>query len=316
MQKSLSEILGVKHPIIMAPMFLVSNTEMIIEALNNGISAAFPALNYRSGNELRSAIQTIKSKSNGKFGVNLIVNQSNYKLPQQLQICIEEKVHYIITSLGNPKEVIEKCKKAGILVFCDVVDLEYALKVEALGADGIIAVNANAGGHCGNLSVEELIPLLRSICNLPIISAGGVSLASDVQKALDLGASGVSVGTIFIATHECKVSDAYKKAIVDYGANDIVLTKKLSGSHLTVINTPYVQELGTEPNFLERLLKRYKWLKKYIKLILWIKGTKSIQKAAFGSTYQTVWCAGPSIENVKSVRFIKEVITDLIPNKD
>ena len=76
MQKSLPEILGVKHPIIMAPMFLVSNTEMIIEALNNGISAAFPALNYRSGNELRNAIQTIKSKSNGKFGVNLIVNQS------------------------------------------------------------------------------------------------------------------------------------------------------------------------------------------------------------------------------------------------
>ena len=89
MQKSLTEILGVQHPIIMAPMFLVSNAEMIAEALNNGISAAFPALNYRSTNELRDAIRWIKQNSNGKFGVNLIVNQSNYKLPQQLQVCIE-----------------------------------------------------------------------------------------------------------------------------------------------------------------------------------------------------------------------------------
>ncbi len=311
MQKSLTEILGVQHPIIMAPMFLVSNAEMIAEALNNGISAAFPALNYRTTNELRDAIRWIKKNSNGKFGVNLIVNQSNYKLPQQLQVCIEEKVQYIITSLGNPKQVIEQCKKHGILVFCDVVDVEYALKVQTLGADGVIAVNAQAGGHCGNLTAEELIPLLVSKCNIPVISAGGVSLKSDIDKALQLGAAGVSVGTIFIATHECKVSDAYKQAIVEYGAKDIVLTKKLSGSHLTVINTPYVREMGTEPNFLERMLKRYKWLKKYIKLLIWIKGTKSIEKAAFGTTYQTVWCAGPSIENVKSVRYIKDVIADL-----
>jgi nitronate monooxygenase len=310
-QKSLTEILGVQHPIIMAPMFLVSNAEMIAEALNNGISAAFPALNYRTTNELRDAIRWIKKNSNGKFGVNLIVNQSNYKLPQQLQVCIEEKVQYIITSLGNPKQVIEQCKKHGILVFCDVVDVEYALKVQTLGADGVIAVNAQAGGHCGNLTAEELIPLLVSKCNIPVISAGGVSLKSDIDKALQLGAAGVSVGTIFIATHECKVSDAYKQAIVEYGAKDIVLTKKLSGSHLTVINTPYVREMGTEPNFLERMLKRYKWLKKYIKLLIWIKGTKSIEKAAFGTTYQTVWCAGPSIENVKSVRYIKDVIADL-----
>ena len=311
MQKSLTEILGVQHPIIMAPMFLVSNAEMIAEALNNGISAAFPALNYRTTNELRDAIRWIKKNSNGKFGVNLIVNQSNYKLPQQLQVCIEEKVQYIITSLGNPKQVIEQCKKHGILVFCDVVDVEYALKVQTLGADGVIAVNAQAGGHCGNLTAEELIPLLFSKCSIPVISAGGVSLKSDIDKALQLGAAGVSVGTIFIATHECKVSDAYKQAILEYGAKDIVLTKKLSGSHLTVINTPYVQEMGTEPNFLERMLKRYKWLKKYIKLLIWIKGTKSIEKAAFGTTYQTVWCAGPSIENVKTVRYIKDVIADL-----
>ena len=186
MQKSLTEILGVQHPIIMAPMFLVSNAEMIAEALNNGISAAFPALNYRTTNELRDAIRWIKKNSNGKFGVNLIVNQSNYKLPQQLQVCIEEKVQYIITSLGNPKQVIEQCKKHGILVFCDVVDVEYALKVQTLGADGVIAVNAQAGGHCGNLTAEELIPLLVSKCNIPVISAGGVSLKSDIDKALQL----------------------------------------------------------------------------------------------------------------------------------
>lgn len=292
-------------------MFLVTNSAMMIAALNEGIAAAVPALNYRTDEEFRNAIKEIRAKSKGPIGVNLIVNKSNIKLKTQLNTVKELKIEFVITSLGSPESVIEQCKPLGIKVFCDVTDLKYAKKVEELGADGLIAVNSKAGGHCGPTTPEELIPLLKTNCNIPVISAGGISKPGDLQEAIDQGADGVSVGTVFIATHESPVSDDYKNACVQYGEKDIVLSNKLSGSHLTVINTPYVQELGTEPNFLERMMKKHKWLKKWIKMIIMIRGMKSVEKAAFGSTYKTVWCAGPSIEDVKSVRSVKEVIDDL-----
>ena len=305
-------MLGIEKPLIMAPMFLVSNEAMIIAGLEKGVTGAFPALNYRTLDELRTAIRNIQSKSSKPFGINLIVNQSNLKLEGQLKVCVEEKIGFVITSLGSPKKVIEACKPARIKVFCDVVDLEYAQKVESLGADALIAVNASAGGHCGPKSKEELIPLLTANCKIPVISAGGVSKKGDVEEAIALGAAGVSVGTVFIATHESPVSEDYKQAIVNYGAKDIVLSTKLSGSHLTVINTPYVQELGTEASWLERMMKKHKWLKKWLKMLVFYKGMKKIEKAAFGATYQTVWCAGPSIENVHSIRSVAQVIDDIL----
>lgn len=312
METALTRLLGIKYPIIMAPMFLVTNTKMMIAALNEGIAGAIPALNFRTDAEFRAAIEEIKANTTGPIGVNLIVNKSNIKLKTQLKTCLDLKVAFIITSLGSPEEVIQDCKPLGIKVFCDVVDLKYALKVEKLGADGLIAVNNKAGGHCGPDSQENLIPLLKSNCTIPVISAGGISTFKNLQEVIELGADGASVGTVFIATHESPVSDEYKNACVTYGAKDIVLSNKLSGSHLTVINTPYVQELGTEPNLLERLMKKHKWLKKWIKMFIMLKGMKSIEKAAFGSTYKTVWCAGPSIENVKEIKSVKEVISTLI----
>src|SRR5688572_7914060 len=149
---TLDALLGIRYPIIVAPMFLISNTRMIISALLGGVSAAFPALNYRTDAELRAAITEIKSASTKPFGVNLIVNRSNPKYRSQLQTLLELKVDYIITSLGSPREVIEKCQSRGVKVFCDVVDLTYAKKVENMGADALIAVNNRAGGHSGNMS--------------------------------------------------------------------------------------------------------------------------------------------------------------------
>lgn len=311
-ENAFAKSLGIKYPIIMAPMFLVSNAKMIIAALESGITAAVPALNYRSDEDFRKAIQEIRSKTTQPFGVNLIVNKSNFKLDTQLKTCLEMKVAFIITSLGSPEEVIKKCKPQGIKVYCDVVDLKYAQKVEALGADGLIAVNSNAGGHCGPAKPEELIPLLKKNCKIPVISAGGVATNEEYKKALALGADGLSIGTVFIATNESPVSDDYKNALIQYGAKDIVLTDKLSGSHLTVINTPYVQGLGTKVNWLEKLLKKNKWLKKYVKLFVALRGMKAIEKAAFGATYQTVWCAGPSIEHIHSIRLVKDIVKEIV----
>lgn len=308
---TIDKMLGIDYPIIVAPMFLISNTAMIKAALNNGITAAFPALNYRTDDELRKAIDEIKAYTSKPFGVNLIVNQSNPKYKGQLDILVEKKVAFIITSLGNPKEVIARCKPSGIKVFCDVVDLAYAKKVEELGADAVIAVNSEAGGHAGNIKPQELVSLLKANLTIPIISAGGIAKAEHLNEVMRWGAAGVSVGTIFIASEEAPVTPDYKQAMIDYGAKDIVRTTKLSGSALTVINTPYVQELGTEANWLERLMNNNKRLKKYIKLFIALKGMKAIEKAAFGATYKTLWCAGPSIEYVKAIRPMKAIIGDL-----
>ncbi len=308
---TLDQLLGIDYPIIVAPMFLISNTKMIKTALQHGVTAAFPALNYRTDQELRAAIQDIQAASSKPFGVNLIVNKSNPKYKGQLATLLELKVDYIITSLGNPKEVIERCKPIGIKVFCDVVDLAYAKKVEDLGADAVIAVNSRAGGHAGNLSPQDLITLLKENCNIPIISAGGIATGHDLRQVMDWGATGASIGTIFIACEEADISPEYKQAMVDYGEKDIVKTTKLSGSALTVINTPYVQQLGTKANWLEWILNNNKTLKKYAKMIIALRGMKAVERAAFGATYKTVWCAGPAIEHIKSIRPIAKIIKDL-----
>lgn len=313
---TLDKLLGIDYPIIVAPMFLISNTKMIKAALANGVTAAFPALNYRTDEELRAAIKEIKAFSSKPFGVNLIVNKSNLKYKSQLQTLIDLKVDFIITSLGNPKEVIDQCKPLGIKVFCDVVDLAYAQKVESQGADAVIAVNNRAGGHAGKISPKELVTLLTNNCNIPVISAGGIAHGKDLKEVMDWGAAGASIGTIFIACNEADISPEYKQAMVDYGEKDIVMSTKLSGSALTVINTPYVQQMGTKANFLERLLNKNKSLKKYVKMIIAYRGMKQVESAALGATYKTVWCAGPAIEHVKSIRPMGEIIKTLTKEYD
>ena len=309
---TLDQLLGIEYPIIVAPMFLISNTRMIKTALDNGVSAAFPALNYRTDQELRAAIAEIKSFSSKPFGVNLIVNRSNPKYKSQLKTLLELKVDYIITSLGNPREVIEKCQPLGIKVFCDVVDLAYAKKVEKLGADAVIAVNDRAGGHAGNLSPKALIQIIKQNCDIPIISAGGIATGEDLRQVMEWGAAGASIGTVFIACEESDVTPEYKQAMIHYGEKDIVRTNKLSGSPLTVINTPYVQQLGTKANLLEWILHNNKSLKKYAKMLIALRGMKAVEKAAFGATYKTVWCAGPAIEYVTEILPMKDILEKLV----
>ena len=310
----LTDLLPIKYPVLVAPMFLVSNVEMVVAALEFGATAAIPALNYRTNQEMKQAILSIRSKTDKPFGINLIVNKSNPKFKAQLQTLSELKVDFIITSLGSPKETIDTCKPLGIKVFCDVTDVAYAQKVAQLGADAIIAVTNTAGGHCGNLSGEQLIPEILKHCNLPVIWAGGIATHLHYKNALQVGAAGVSVGTLFLAATEAPISDAYKSALISYGAKDIVLTSKLSGSHLTVINTPYVQKTGTKASAFEKFLLSNKRLKKYYKLFVGLKGMQKIRKAAFSATYQTVWCAGPSIEYIHEIKPLKHILAELVNN--
>ncbi len=314
MTKQLTDILNIKHPVIMAPMFLVSNTKMVIEAMNAGIAGCIPALNYRTLEELRAAIKELKAAKpeGGSFGFNLIVNKSNIKYKGQLEVLCEEGCDFIITSLGSPEETIKQAHKVGIKVFCDVVDLKFAKKVEGLNADAVIAVNNQAGGHRGPQTPEELIKELSTACTIPVISAGGVGCKEDIDKMLSYGAVGVSVGSPFIASLEASVTDEYKQACVDYGADDIVVTERISGTPCTVINTPYVQKIGTKATWLENLLNKNRKLKKWVKMIRFSIGMKATEKAAKKATYKTVWVAGPSIEYTKEILPTKTIVERLV----
>ena len=314
MAKNLTNLLGIKHPVIMAPMFLVSNTEMVIEGMKSGIAGCIPALNYRTLEELRTALKELKAAKveGGSFGFNLIVNKSNLKYKGQLEVICEEGCDFIITSLGSPEETINQCKKVGIKVFCDVVDLKFAKKVEDLGADAVIAVNNEAGGHRGNMTPEELIKELVANCSIPVISAGGVGCKADIDEMLSYGAEGVSVGSPFIASTEAGVTDEYKQACVDYGADDIVMTERISGTPCTVINTPYVKKIGTKQTWLESVLNKNKKLKKWVKMIRFSIGMNATKNAATKATYKTVWVAGPSIEHTKEILSIKDIVSKLV----
>lgn len=313
---TIDKMLGIQYPLIVAPMFLISNTRMIIAALQEGVTAAFPAMNYRTDDELRRAIHEIRAVTDKPFGVNLIVNKSNPKYKAHLKTLVELRVAFIITSLGNPHEVIEQSRPLGIKVFCDVVDLTYARKVADMGADAVIAVNNQAGGHAGHIEPEALIKLLTDQLDIPVISAGGVAFGKDLAQVMQWGAAGASVGTIFIASEESPVTADYKQAMIHYGAQDIVRTNKLSGSPLTVINTPYVQQLGTKANLLEWILNNNKTLKKYAKMLLALRGMKRVEQAAFGATYKTVWCAGPAIEHVHRIQPMKDILRPILAEYD
>ncbi len=298
----------------MAPMFLVSNTKMVVEGMKSGVAGCIPALNYRTLEELKAAIHELKAAkvSGGSFGFNLIVNKSNVKYKEQLRVLCEEGVDFIITSLGSPEETIKEAHKVGIKVFCDVTDLAFAKKVESLGADAIIAVNNQAGGHRGNIDPETLIKQLNENTSLPVISAGGVGNKADLDKMMSYGAVGVSVGSPFIASNEAGVSQEYKQACVDYGANDIVMTERISGTPCTVINTPYVKKVGTKQTWLETILNKNKSLKKWVKMIRFYIGMKATEKAATQVTYKTVWVAGPSIEDTKAILPVSEIVAKLV----
>lgn len=295
-------------------MFLVSNVAMVTEAMKAGIAGCIPALNYRTLDELREAIKTLKANKveGGSFGFNLIVNKSNIKYQGQLEVLCEEGCDFIITSLGSPEETIKQAHKAGIKVFCDVTDLRFAKKVESLGADAAIAVNSEAGGHRGNLTPQALTNQLSNELNIPVISAGGVGQRSDIDKMMSYGAEGVSVGSPFIASVEAGVTEEYKQACVDYGAKDIVMTERISGTPCTVINTPYVQKIGTKQTWIENLLNKNRKLKKWVKMIRFSIGMKATEKAAKKATYKTVWVAGPSIEHTKEILPVKDIVEKLV----
>lgn len=291
---------------------------MMCAAIDKNIVGTFPTLNFRKQGELAEIfdrLNTYQKSQNGTtvFGVNLIVQETNPLYRQHLKICIEKKCMFYITSLGNPNDVIEEAHSYGAKVFCDVTNMKHAAKAAAVGCDGFIAVGQGAGGHAGPFPLSVLIPSLkREFPNVPVVAAGGVATGNAILSMLALGASAVSIGTRFIASTEASVSDAYKNAIVEMGMNDIVMTERISGTPLSIMNTDYAKQIGLKQNFIERFLNGHRHSKKLFKTFTQLKGLKNLEHAVMPGSYKTLWSAGQSVEMIESIKPCRTIIDDLI----
>lgn len=306
-KSELPRILNVDVPIIMAPMFLVSNAEMLKAGMRAGIMATFPSLNYRREGELAALLDELNAyaaQHSGSYGINLIVQRSNPLYKKHLAVCIDKKVPFYITSLGSPKEVIEAAHAYGAKVFCDVTNLAHAQKCHESGCDGFIAVGQGAGGHAGPHPLQVLVPALKThFPGMPVVAAGGIATGAGILSVQVLGADGVSIGTRFIASRECQVNDAYKQAILKAGMDDIVMTTKLSGTPCTIIDTPEAKKMGYTQSWFERFMSNNPRTKKWFKTLVQIRGMKKLEQSVLPNNYQRLWCAGKS----------SELISDLLP---
>lgn len=315
-ETSFTQMLNIQYPIIGAPMFLVSNADMVVAISEAGGIGTLPSLNYRPEQKFDEVLKEIKSRTKKPIGVNIIVNKSNTRAKNDLRSSLNNGVELFITSLGSPKEVIAEAHKQGAKVVCDVVNLEHAKKVQDLGADGVIAVSSGAGGHAGPISPIVLVSWLKKNLNIPIIAAGGIADGATMASMLTLGASAVSVGTRFIASKEAQIEQAYKDAIIKSTPEDIVMTTRISGTPVSVINTAYIEKIGLKLPWYLRALKDQKLTKKYIVPLIHYLGSKSLEKAATGPSWKTVWSAGQSVGLIEEQLSCHEIIEKFVKEYD
>lgn len=309
---AVTELLDIKYPIIGAPMFLVSNEDMVVEISEAGGIGTYPSLNYRPPEKYLESLKNIKSRTKKPIGVNLIVNKSNPRREIDLKHSLDQGVELFVTSLGNPKQVIKEAHKNGAKVFCDVTNLEHAKKVEGMGADAVIAVGTGAGGHAGPISPFTLIPWIKRELGIPVVAAGGIADGQTMAAALCLGAEAVHVGTRFIASTEAQVGDRYKNAILKASPEDIVLSDKISGTPCNFINSEYFEKSSKNLPLPIRYLKKNKFTKKYVQSALYLLGTKSLTDSVGKVNRKEVWCAGQTVGLIHEVDSCKAIVEQMI----
>ena len=227
-------------PVIGAPLFIISNPDLVIAQCKAGIVGAFPALNARPADMLEAWLQRITGelaehdakhpeRRAAPFAVNQIVHRSNTRLEHDVEMCVKYKVPVVITSLGARPDVNQAIHSYGGLVLHDVINNTFARKAIEKGADGLIAVAAGAGGHAGSWAPFALVQEIREWCAGPIALSGAIANGNAVLAALACGADLAYVGSAFIATVEANAPDGYKQMIVDSGADDIIYTNLITG---------------------------------------------------------------------------------------
>ncbi len=233
---------NLRLPVIGAPLFIVSGPDLVIAQVRSGIVGSFPALNARPASQLDEWLYRIEEETQGcsaPFAVNLIVHRSNTRLEEDLALLERHKVPLVITSLGANTEVNAAVHGWGGVVLHDVIDDRFARKAVEKGADGLIAVAAGAGGHAGRQSPFALVQEIRQWFDGPLALSGAIANGRAILAARALGADFAYIGSPWIATREAQASEAYKQAIVEGRAADIVNSSLFTGVHGNYLRPRY-----------------------------------------------------------------------------
>ena len=295
-------------------MYPCSNPELVAAAsAAGGIGIVQPiSMMYVHGHDLREGFRRIKAITDRPIGFNALVEKSSKiyedRMKSWVDVALEEGVRFFITALGNPRWVVEKVHAVGGIVFHDVTGRTHALKAMEGGVDGLICVNSRAGGHAGEKTPMALLEELGDL-GVPLVCAGGVGDASAFVSMLDMGYAGVQLGTRFIATEECKAHEDYKSAIVTAQPDDIVLTTRISGIPVAVIETDYVRRVGTETGYLLRKALQHPKTKHYARMLVQLKGVFELKRASLrGTSYRDYWQAGKSVGGIDRVEPVATIM--------
>lgn len=307
---------GVAIPLIGGPMYPCSNPELVAAVSEaGGLGVIQPlSLTYVHGHEYRAGLRYMRSLTSKPLGFNALIEGKNKvymdRMRQWIDIALEEGVRFFLTSLGNPRWVCERVHAVGGVVYHDVTERKWAQKGVDGGVDGLIAVNSRAGGHAGGLGPEALFAELAPF-GLPIVSAGGVGTPEEFARHLRMGYAAVQLGTRFIASTECTASDAYKQAIVDAEASDIVLTERLTGVPVAVIRNRYIEQLGTKAGWFARWMlrgrRRKHWMRTWYALSSLRRLKRSLKTSDTSTEY---WQAGQSVAGIHDVRPVAQIVRE------
>ncbi|SDQ91337.1 NAD(P)H-dependent flavin oxidoreductase [Virgibacillus salinus] len=296
---------SMKLPVIMAPMFLVSNPKMIIKACASGIIGSFPALNARTSddleewmNEISTELEEMKSKNPNKavapWAVNLIVHRSNKRYEQDLALIEKYQPPIVITSLGDPSAVVKVVHEYGGFVLSDVINMKFAKKAIEKGTDGLVLVASGAGGHAGVLNPFAFLHEVTEFWDGPIVLAGGMSKGEDILAAEVLGADFVYMGSRFIPSAESSAVEDYKTMIIDSSIDDILYTDTFSGVNANYL-IPSIRKAGLDPDILKEKEK-----------INFDKLNNSKAKA-----WKDIWGAGQGVGAINKIQSVAQIVDEL-----
>lgn len=289
-------------PVVAAPMFLISNPQLVLACCANGVVGSFPALNQRESSGFKAWLEEIEAglallENPASYAVNLIVHNSNPRLQADLAICIEHKVPIVITSLGAVKEVVDAVHSYGGLVFHDVTTRRHAEKAAEAGVDGLIAVAAGAGGHAGTWSPFALVAEIRQFFDKTVLLAGCLNHGHEILAAQVIGADLAYLGTRFIATQESHAPDEYKQMVLTSRAVDIVHTAAVSGVPASFMRQS-LENAGFDLATLQAKSESS-------------TGTRLKPLNDEAKAWKTVWSAGQGVGDINDVPTTQQLITRL-----
>jgi nitronate monooxygenase len=295
-------------------MYPCSNPDLIAAVSDAGaIGIVQPiSLTYVHGFAFRDGLRYIRRLTSRPIGFNALIERSSRRYHERMvawvETALEEGVRFFVTSLGNPRWVVDRVLPAGGVVYHDVTERKWAQKGVDAGVHGLIAVNDRAGGHAGPKTARQLIDDLADL-GLPLVCAGGIGSPSDFAAALAMGYAAAQAGTRFIATYECNAPARYKQAILGAGESDIVLTERLTGIPVSVIATPYIRRTGTRAGPLARRLLRGARTKHFMRTAYALRSLwqlkRDIQRGDASADY---WQAGKSVATIDTEMAAGDVV--------